>query len=135
MRAAIRSAILGGIVRKSPSNAQTFICICRTSRFRFPVAASDPSLVRSRERLEAAAKEFEAMLIQQLLKTARQAGSPYESEDAMTGGEGYLEIAEQQLARVLAEKGTFGFARLLVKNVSGETLAAKPRTVNREPTW
>ena len=93
----------------------------------FPVAAFDPSLARSRGRLEAAAKEFEAMLIQQLLKTARQAGSLYESEDAMTGGEGYLEIAEQQLARVLAEKRTFGFARLLVKSVSGETLAAKPR--------
>ena len=97
--------------------------------------ASENSPERGRGRLEAAAKEFEAMLIQQLLKTARQAGSLYESEDAMTGGEGYLEIAEQQLARVLAEKGTFGFARLLVKSVSGETLAAKPRTVNREPTW
>ncbi len=60
------------------------------------------------------------MLIQQLLKTARQAGRLYESEDEMTGGEGYLELAEQQFARVLAEKGTFGFARLLVKDLSVE---------------
>ena len=75
------------------------------------------SSVQSRERLEAAAKEFEAMMIQQLLKTARQASCLYESEDEMTGGEGYLELAEQQLARVLAEKGTFGFARLLLKDL------------------
>ena len=78
---------------------------------------AESSSVQSRERLEAAAKEFEAMMIQQLLKNAREAGRLYESEDAMTGGEGYLEIAEQQFARVLAEKGTFGFARLVVKDV------------------
>ena len=84
------------------------------------VALSGLSSAQGRERLEAAAKEFEAMMIQQLLKTARQAGLLYESEDEMTGGEGYLELAEQQFARVLAEKGTFGFARLLVKNVPVE---------------
>lgn len=82
-----------------------------------PTQGPENSPVQSRERLEAAAKEFEAMMIQQLLKNAREAGRLYESEDAMTGGEGYLEIAEQQFARVLAEKGTFGFARLVVKDV------------------
>ena len=86
-----------------------------------PVSLSPPgagdSPVQSRERLEAAAKEFEAMMIQQLLKTVRQAGRLYESEDEMTGSEGYLELAEQQFARVLAEKGTFGFARLLLKDL------------------
>ena len=85
--------------------------------------ALENSPAQGSERLEAAAKEFEAMLIQRLLKAAREAGRLYESEDAMTGGEGYLALAEQQFARVLAERGIFGFARLLVKNVPVEPLS------------
>ena len=66
---------------------------------------------------QAAAREFEAMLIAQLMKTAREAGKLDDSDDAMTGSEGYLELAERQLAEALAATGTFGFARMILEEL------------------
>ena len=67
--------------------------------------------------VEDAAQEFEAMLIGLLLKSAREAGSVLADEDRMTGGEGYLELAEQQLAKTLAASGLLGFSRLLLQDI------------------
>ncbi len=67
--------------------------------------------------VEDAAQEFEAMLIGLLLKSAREAGSVFAEEDRMTGGEGYLELAEQQLAKTLADSGLLGFSRLLLQDI------------------
>ena len=66
---------------------------------------------------QAAAREFEAMLIAQLMKTAREAGQFEDSGDAMTGSEGYLEIAERHLAEALAASGAFGFARMILEEL------------------
>ncbi len=68
--------------------------------------------------VEDAAQEFEAMLIGLLLKSAREAGSVFTDEDKMTGGEGYLELAEQQLAKTLAHSGLLGFSRLLLQDLN-----------------
>ena len=73
-------------------------------------------------RVEDAAQEFEAMLIGLLLKSAREAGSVFGDEDKMTGGEGYLELAEQQLAKTLAESGLLGFSRLLLQDIKRLTV-------------
>ncbi len=35
----------------------------------------------------------------------------------MTGSEGYLEIAERQLAEALAAAGAFGFARMILEEL------------------
>ena len=81
-----------------------------------------PALLEARpefktNRVEDAAQEFEAMLIGLLLKSAREAGSVFGDEDQMTGGEGYLELAEQELAKTLAGSGIFGFSRLLLQDI------------------
>ena len=78
--------------------------------------------------VEDAAQEFEAMLIGLLLKSAREAGSLFAEEDRMTGGEGYLELAEQQLAKTLAEGGILGFSRLLLQDINqtGQPSKAPP---------
>ncbi len=68
--------------------------------------------------VEDAAQEFEAMLIGLLLKSAREAGGLFAEEDRMTGGEGYLELAEQQLAKTLADGGLLGFSRLLLQDIN-----------------
>ena len=67
--------------------------------------------------VEDAVQEFEAMLIGLLLKTAREAGSVFDDEDRMTGGEGYLELAEQQLSKTLADSGILGFSRMLLQDL------------------
>jgi flagellar protein FlgJ len=68
-------------------------------------------------RAREAAQQFEALLLQHLLKTAREAGES-EEESSLTGGETYLEVAEQYLAQALASRGGFGIARLILKDLS-----------------
>ena len=86
------------------------------------VSQFTPALLETRPEfrtnsVEDAAQEFEAMLIGLLLKSAREAGSVFADEDRMTGGEGYLELAEQQLAKTLAASGLLGFSRLLLQDI------------------
>ena len=65
-----------------------------------------------------AAREFEALLIGQLLGAMRQAAGEREREEEVWGGsETYLEMAEQHLARMLAEGGGLGIARTILHNL------------------
>lgn len=75
--------------------------------------------IRRPQSVAEAARQFEALLIEQLLKTMRQATQPDENKDAMSGGDTYLEMAEQQLARLLAERGGLGLAGLLERGLAG----------------
>jgi Rod binding domain-containing protein len=61
----------------------------------------------------AAAREFEALLIARLLRAARQAGETLASPSSQAGAEAYLELAEEHVARVMAQRGAFGIARML----------------------
>lgn len=76
---------------------------------------------------EGAAKQFEAMLINQMLKTARESGSSGlgdEDEDSEAGP--MLDLANQQFSQLLANNGGLGLARLLVKGLNqGEQNANK----------
>jgi Rod binding domain-containing protein len=60
-----------------------------------------------------AAKEFETMLVAQLLKMAREAGQIEQKQDEMTGAESYMEFAEQFVAQAIAQSGAFGFANAI----------------------
>lgn len=68
-----------------------------------------------------AAKEFETMLVAQLLKIAREAGQIEEKQDEMTGAESYMEFAEKFVALAIAQSGAFGFADAITAE-----LEAKP---------
>jgi Rod binding domain-containing protein len=65
----------------------------------------------------AAAREFEALLIAGLLKTARQAGETLGTASTQAGAEGYVEIAEEHVARVMAQRGAFGISQILLKKL------------------
>jgi flagellar protein FlgJ len=67
------------------------------------------------ETVQKAAKDFEALLIEQMLRSAREAGSG----DWMGGGEDQTgmplgEMAEQQFAQMLSSNGGLGLAKLVV---------------------
>jgi len=66
-----------------------------------------------------AAQEFEAMVVAELLKAAREAGEAWGDEDKETGSEAYLEFAEQHLSRILAGQGLFGFKRMALRDLDG----------------
>lgn len=72
------------------------------------------------ERIEKAARDFEALLIGQMLKMAR------ESEGGMTGdadeqdetNSTMVELGEQQLAQALAASGGLGIAKIVIAGLS-----------------
>jgi Rod binding domain-containing protein len=78
-----------------------------------PAGRNDP------QRTQAAAGEFEALLIGSLLKSMREAGSSgWLGTGEDQASESLMEIAEQQLARVMAAQGGLGLARLVVRGLA-----------------
>ena len=71
-----------------------------------------------RPSVEDAAREFETMLIAQLLKSARDAGSVLAEPSDMAGSDSYLEMAEKTLAETMAQRGTFGLAQMMIKELT-----------------
>ena len=71
-------------------------------------------------KLKSAAEQFEALMISEMLKTAREAGSG--SGWMGTGddetGQTSLDMAEQQVASVMAKAGGFGMQKFVVNNLS-----------------
>jgi Rod binding domain-containing protein len=67
-----------------------------------------------------AAREFETMLLAQWLKAARDAGSILSGQSDMAGSESYLEMAEKVLAQAMAGRGTFGLAKMMIKDLKPE---------------
>ena len=96
----------------------------------FPLSPGRPDASGSPEQ---AARDFEAMLIAQLLKIAREAGRLDPKDDAATGSETYLELAEKHLAEALAAKGGLGFQKLLMGAFQGDRRLPDPPIVKQSP--
>ena len=81
-------------------------------------AAPAPSTVKLKE----TASQFEALLISQMMKSARESSSGGwggESEDK--AGESMIDMAEQQMAQLLAAGGGLGLAKLVIQGISAKT--------------
>ena len=75
----------------------------------------------SPEKVKKAAEQFEALLIGQLLKSAREAGSSSGlGTDGDNAGQTGMEMAEQQFASLLASKGGLGLSRFITANIERE---------------
>ena len=84
--------------------------------------ALSPELLADRpeikhQSVDDAAREFETMLIGQWLKSAREAGQVLGESSDMAGAESYLEMAEKSLAETMANRGTFGLARMMLQQL------------------
>jgi len=64
-------------------------------------------------KVEGAAKQFEALMIAQMLRTARE-----NTEDQDSSGSTMLDLADQQFSQVLANNGGLGLAKLVVKGIN-----------------
>jgi Rod binding domain-containing protein len=64
-------------------------------------------------KIEGAAKQFEALMIAQMLRTARE-----NTEDQESSGSTMLDVADQQFSQVLANNGGLGLAQLIVKGLN-----------------
>ncbi len=64
-------------------------------------------------KVEGAAKQFEALMIAQMLRTARE-----NTEDGDSSSSTMLDLADQQFSQVLANNGGMGLAKLVVKGLN-----------------
>jgi len=99
----------------------------------FPTNAA-PESRTSPDKIEHAAKQFESLLIGQILKSMHEAGSSgWMGGGEDQSGESAMELAEEQFAQALASRGGFGLSRLIIQgltkpeNASVDPATAKPR--------
>jgi Rod binding domain-containing protein len=104
-----------------------------------PGAAAEAA---KQNRLADAAGQFEALLLGQLLKSMREAGSGWLGTGEDQASEAAMELAEEQFALALAARGGLGLAALTIKGLTqprpsgatggtagslrAETMVAKP---------
>lgn len=94
-------------------------------------AAATPSLVRSLQirptakdapaRIRQSATDFEALLLAQMLKTARKTGGAEitgDDDDEDGANSTMIELGEQQFAQVLASNGGLGIAKMVVAGLT-----------------
>ena len=82
-----------------------------------PRSSADSKSTSSRdpEKIADAAKQFEALMIEEMLKSARASGTgDWSGTGEDQTGSTMSEMAEQQFAQLLAAKGGFGIAKLVV---------------------
>jgi Rod binding domain-containing protein len=63
-------------------------------------------------KVEGAAKQFEALMIAQMLRTARE-----NTEDGDATSAPMLDVADQQFSQLLANNGGLGIAQLVIKGL------------------
>jgi len=86
-----------------------------------PGVASSTSSKDSPAKLQRAATEFEALLLGQMLKSAREAGGTGltgNGEDDNEANSSLLELGEQQFAQAMAGSGALGIAKMVIAGLT-----------------
>jgi Rod binding domain-containing protein len=82
----------------------------------FAPALGSTSELKRPDRIHAAAQQFEALLISQMMKIARETNSDgWLSDGNETGEDSTMEMAEAQFAQAMAAQGGLGLAKTIVK--------------------
>ena len=79
-------------------------------------ASNDLASKDQPQRIAAAAREFEAVLIEQMLKETRSGSGLGDEQDQ--AGSALREMADQQFARVIAGQGGLGITKVLVQSLN-----------------
>jgi len=86
-----------------------------------PVADAD-----SRIKIRESAKQFEALLIGQIIRTMRESTGGWLGSGEDQASASMSEFAEQQMAQVLSSTGGFGLASLIEKAISRHSQRTTP---------
>jgi flagellar protein FlgJ len=82
-----------------------------------PAAAGTTAKADTPEKVRDAAQQFEALLIGQILRSARQSGTGWFSDGEDPSGEIATDYAEQQFATALSRQGGLGLADMIAKGL------------------
>jgi len=93
---------------------------------RAPVVSAAPKPQDDPKRVADAAQQFESLLIGQLLKSVHESGAGgwLGTGDDEAGSQA-MELAEEQMAQALAQRGGLGLARLVVAGLQKASLSQK----------
>ncbi len=69
-------------------------------------------------KLKHVATDFEALLIGQMLRCARESSSENSDDDSDQTNESLIELGEQQFAKAIANSGGLGIANMIVAGLS-----------------
>jgi flagellar protein FlgJ len=87
------------------------------------ISTASPAVVGSAakpdttEKVHDAAQQFEALLMGQILRSARQSGSGWLGSGEDSSAECATDYAEQQFAAVLAQQGGLGLTSMIAKGL------------------
>lgn len=65
-------------------------------------------------KLQKAASDFEALLIEQMLKSARESGEDGSDAEDSEANSSLMDLSEQQFAQTLSNNGGLGIAKMVV---------------------
>lgn len=82
--------------------------------------ANSETTTRCPEKLRKAATEFEALLVGQMLRSARESNDTGLDADSSEANSSIFEMAEQQFAQVLANNGGLGIARMVMVGLGND---------------
>jgi len=83
------------------------------------MTATTPQVANSSPKLHKAAQEFEALLVGEMLKSARESGSDgWLGSGESTGDDSAMDMAESQLANALSSGGGLGLASTIERAMS-----------------
>jgi len=86
-----------------------------------PIHAAQMAPQDSPAKIHQSARDFEALLIGQMLKSAREAGGgglTGDEDDDNEANSTMIELGEQQFAQALASSGGLGIAKMVVAGLS-----------------
>jgi flagellar protein FlgJ len=91
-------------------------------------APADPAVASRRElgRMREAARDFEAILLQQMLTALRRASGDGKALLSGTGNKLYQGLMDEELARSLARGGGLGLADMLVRELTRRNPSSPP---------
>jgi Rod binding domain-containing protein len=90
----------------------------------------EPSSAGNPKKLAEAAKQFEALMITQMMKSAREtSGGGWLSDGDETGEDTSMGMAEEQFAQSMASHGGLGLAKMVIKTMSHSENETTPPTV------
>jgi flagellar protein FlgJ len=88
-----------------------------------PALLSAPAATPKPGKIKDAAQQFEALLIGQILSSARESGGGWLGEQD-SSSDCATEFAEQHLATVIAQQGGFGLGAIIGKGLESESKPA-----------
>jgi Rod binding domain-containing protein len=78
-----------------------------------------------------AARQFEALLLTQILRSGRAADEIWSDPDQMQHTDSVMGMAEEQIAQALAARGALGIASLVVQGLAADKATAAAQSAGK----